>query len=147
MIENQNGQDIIDSLLDGTYKAPTGLKRIYYRVIVGIEDIFSPRHVKRRIKYAWQRLVRGWDDSELWNLDYTIAEFILPRLIRYKEISISYGAKYTEEEWSDILDKMIHSFQVITANEGVYYDLGQEEFELVQEGLKVFAEHYTQLWD
>ena len=38
-------------------------------------------------KYKQQRIERGFDDSELWNLDYTIASFVLPRLKRLKELN------------------------------------------------------------
>lgn len=49
-------------------------------------------HVKehndsRYKKYKKQRLERGFDDSETWNLDNTFVDFIIPRLERYLEIS------------------------------------------------------------
>ena len=38
-------------------------------------------------KFTKQRLERGFDDSETWNLDLTIAKFVLPRLESFKEYS------------------------------------------------------------
>lgn len=37
-------------------------------------------------KWKLERKLRGFDTTELWNLDATIAEFILPRLIAFKEM-------------------------------------------------------------
>ena len=39
-----------------------------------------PKNDDRLETYKEQRLERGFDDSELWNLDITIINFILPRL-------------------------------------------------------------------
>ena len=39
----------------------------------------------RNLKYFWQRRTRGWDDSDLYSLDYTIAKFVLPRLKVFAE--------------------------------------------------------------
>lgn len=37
-------------------------------------------------KRWWDRRTLGFDDSELWSLDYTIAKFIAPRLKKYMEV-------------------------------------------------------------
>ena len=42
---------------------------------------------KRSLRFWWQRGTRGWDDSETWGLDGTLARFILPRLQRFKEVT------------------------------------------------------------
>jgi len=44
-----------------------------------------PYMIKRRLKWFWQKRTRGFDDRELWSLEYTIAKYILPRLIAFKE--------------------------------------------------------------
>lgn len=54
--------------------------------------------------------------NELWNLDYTIAEFILPRLKKFKKESMGYpdqGEMDTPEKWNAALDKMILAFEYI----------------------------------
>ena len=40
------------------------------------------------IKQKWQKLTRGYSDEELWNLDSTICEWLLPRLKSFKEKTI-----------------------------------------------------------
>jgi hypothetical protein len=44
------------------------------------------RKTKRNTKFFWQRCRRGFDDSEAWSLDQSLARVILPRL---KEIAIA----------------------------------------------------------
>ena len=54
--------------------------------------------------------------KDIWNLDVTIAEFILPRLKLFKKKTISYpgyGEMDTPEKWDEALDKMILAFEYI----------------------------------
>ena len=101
--------------------------------------------------WAKQREERGFDDGELWNLDYTIAEFVLPRLKEFKRINpcCPYGLK--EREWNSILHKMIWSFQQ------KYDDIEFAPKELTEaqkklwykrysEGFKLFGKYFGQLW-
>jgi len=109
----------------------------------GTYSRFKLRIYIRAFKHYRQRLTRGWDDRELWNLDVTMAEFIYPRLKRLKEIQHGYPADLNEEEWSEILDKMILAFKLIKEED--YYikkDPGE-----ITEGLNLFVEYYSNLWD
>ena len=60
--------------------------------------------------------------SELWDLDYTFADFILPRLKAFKKNTISVPAQLSETEWNDILDKMILAFDYIIAEDSWWID-------------------------
>lgn len=53
----------------------------------------------------------GFYPFEVWNLDYTIAFFILPRLVYYRDIHPGAPDCYTEEEWNNKLDSYIEAFQ------------------------------------
>lgn len=112
-----------------------------------IDDIFKPkpfRLLRRRIRFFLQRRARGWDDSETWNLDTTIAEFVLPRLKRFKEVTNGYPGTDefpTPESWDVALDKMIRAFEIVLAG-----DIGLEEYPEFREGMDLFAKHYLQLW-
>jgi hypothetical protein len=61
----------------------------------------------RDLKFLKQRIIRGWDDSETWSLDFTVAKFMLPRLIRFKELKCGYPCNLTKEEWDKILDEIL----------------------------------------
>lgn len=76
----------------------------------------------RFLYYTYQRLFRGWDDSELWSLDHSFALWIVPRLKRMKEIQKGFPANLSDdwedgfEKWNIILNEMIEGF-VIKINE------------------------------
>lgn len=99
---------------------------------------------KRDIKYLVQRFTRGWDDSETWSLDASLAKLILPRLRRFKEVTIGHPADIDADEWSRSIDKMIETFEFISSDD--YYHSTVEQDKMVREGLKLFAENYRGLW-
>ena len=81
--------------------------------------------------------------SELWNLDYTFADFILLRLKAFKKNTISVPAQLSETEWNDILDKMILAFDYILDDEWWiddprydYIDYCHFSHSLTKEGLR-----------
>jgi len=111
-------------------------------------SIISDPDPERQAIYRQQRMERGFDDSELWSLDMTIAQFILPRLKRFKEVSEMrqcHPGSMSYEEWQDIMDKMIAAFERLA--KGVFFYNEDDEDMDVNTGLKLFAEHYLGLWN
>lgn len=106
-----------------------------------MKDNYKPG-LARRIKYAWQMVTTGICNQELWNLDCTIAEYVLPRLKKFKEYGHGYPAQLEENEWNIILDKMILSFQLVVDEEDDTNPSGY-----VSEGLELFGKWFTYLWD
>ena len=131
------------------------LKGIYSSIFA--ENIFH--NIKRQFKFFKQRIRCGFSDDELWGLELTIAEFCLPRLIRFKEIKCSYpGDGISEIDWDEILDKIIYSFEEIIRESDPFYDQEVEinkeylekrkiKIEKIQEGLDLFAKYFMNLWD
>lgn len=117
--------------------------------------------LKRKIKYFIQRWTRGWDDSELWSLDMTIAKFTIPRLQRFKEITISYPSECGSlEGWYKIIDEIIYALQACAYQwgpekgkitiEDVVYDFGESiewDWDRVKRGLEYFGKYFRDLWD
>ena len=64
-----------------------------------------PKNHKKERKISVQ--IDGWDT---WSLDHTLALIIHPALLEFKKDLSGHPATLTEEEWNDILDKMIFSF-------------------------------------
>ena len=94
----------------------------------------------------WQRLTRGWDDSETWSLDDSIAKLILPRLRRFKDVSIAYPVELTPEQWNSYLDEMIFAFEWFSSEER--WENGpdcHEKYEKAQKGIDLFAIYYSDL--
>lgn len=85
--------------------------------------------------------------NELWGLDYTLAKYILPRLIKFKDNAEGYPSDITWEEYLVILDKMIWSFDYIVKKE---YNTNFEDYiqedKRCQEGLHLFAKYFRSLW-
>jgi len=86
-----------------------------------------------KIKYKNQRITRGFDYTELWNLDGTIAKFILPRLIAFKDAIHHEPSMYKE------LDKMILAFEELSKEDYVINGV-------ISKGLKSFIKHFDNLW-
>jgi len=100
---------------------------------------------KREPEFIKQRLTRGFDDSETWSLRDTISNFILPRLIRFKEIASTHPFDITEQEWLNTLEKMIKSFELISRDNGALI-LTEEETLIMEEGLDLFRKDFLTLW-
>ena len=115
---------------------------------LGIPNIcfsLTDKDDKREKKFVKQRMTRGFDGSETWNLYGTIARFILPRLQCFKEVNFGYPMDMTSEEWDKILDKMINAFElIILENKAELEDDGK--YKEIDEGLGLFATHFLHLW-
>jgi hypothetical protein len=109
---------------------------------------FSLFLIKRKIKFFVQRCVRGWDDSQTWNLDYELAKFIAPRLKRFRELNVCHPMEMTSEEWDSTIDKMIFAFEKLSDDDYKWsYDNNQEEIhKKVEEGRDLFHKYYYNLW-
>lgn len=90
----------------------------------------GPQDVEKLAKYKKQRIERGFDDTELWSFDVTIAKFVLPRLIEFRKVANGYPADFkTFENWLATIDKMIYAFDHLV-NEEKYDDERDKELEL-----------------
>ena len=106
---------------------------------------------KRFFRFKWQKLTRGWDDSETWCLRSPFARFILPRLKRFKQLKAGHPCDITAKEWDEILDKMIFAFESLLEEENnPNYEEDVYEFnkryKKIQEGLELFGKWYLSLW-
>lgn len=111
------------------------------------------RMLKREIRYFWQRVCRGWDDSETWNLDAEISEFILPRLVRLFEITnhappydIEKKRDFTDAEWLDIRNKIIYALNESRINNPDSFLHDSEKGKKVEEGLDLLNKYRYSLW-
>ncbi len=89
----------------------------------------------RQSVWKKQREERGFDSTELWNLDITIAKFTLPRLKVYRDDIARHG----DSEWLTILDKMIFGLEEVTT---CPVGLSPE----AAEGLSLFGQYFHRLW-
>lgn len=113
--------------------------------------INTHRPIKREIRFLYQRLTRGWDDSDTFDLDYALAKLILPRLERFKELTIGHPASMAEEEWNNIIAEMVWGFRWLldgyekSFNEGEYKS-HEAQRNRAEAAFKLFGEYYLGLW-
>jgi hypothetical protein len=110
---------------------------------------------------------RGFSDSETWNLDAVMTEFILPRLKRFIEVRDgSFPSEFIEDDedeldgdaadasharslkkWHEVLDAMVDAFEIHNDDSfGGDTDMG-EKMKKMKSGLRLFAKYYCYLWD
>jgi hypothetical protein len=96
-------------------------------------------------KHWLQRVTRGFDDSELWSLDVTIARFVLPRLRAFAAVDHGHPNDMTMAQWQEAMAKMVRAFELIVEEDGAMMLPGRDEE--CQEGLDLFARYFRALWD
>jgi hypothetical protein len=86
--------------------------------------------------------------EEVWDLDFTLAKYIMPRLIKFKEVNkMSYPASFSSiEEWHSVIDKMIWSFDKVLKDDYTTENY-EEEYKKYLEGMNLFADYFGHLWD
>lgn len=101
---------------------------------------------KRSKKFKKQRINHGFDDSETWSLDCTIAKFLLPRLERLYDIKyIIYGGQCADHKSrKKALKHMIQAFRIIASES--YFLPSKEDQKKIDRGLKKFYKYYGSLW-
>jgi hypothetical protein len=123
---------------------------IFYCIPYKIKDF------RYEVKWAYQRVFRGFDDRAFWGLDSYLTEIILPVLKFLRKDGNGYPSKLTDEEWKDVLDKMIIGFQELHDEgymEGEWETYTWDKNRLiahqkkVNEGLKLFSRHFQNLWN
>ena len=119
-------------------------------------------------EYDPKAIAQTIDVEELYDLDVTIARFILPRLMMFKErCEYPRRMKLTHEQWNEVLDKMIFAFERIACqteedtpeykayikaiwnNEEDLADLKREakaSLKPISEGLSLYHKYYRSLW-
>lgn len=99
---------------------------------------------ERLPKYKEQYDRQGWDDTVTWNLNYEIIEFILPKLIRFRELTNGYPPRFTSfEEWKDAIWDMICWMQLFSDDKISYTT---EEKAIMAKGYALFMENFGSLW-
>ena len=118
---------------------------------------------RRHIKWAWQRVFRGWDDRALWGLDYWLVGKMREMLPKMRDKSgipsccyskLGWGSPSDEEDnaaikkWHGYVDQMIDGFEaaneILDSDSLVSYEKLHERY---HEGMKVFVEYMFALWN
>lgn len=124
-----------------------------YRIKYKVEDWI------REVKFGFQRMFRGYDDTAYWGLNTYLARMLVPIMKWYGDndphMMIKDADKeeyYTQEEQRQIYNHIITAFEEI-----LYDDISiqlEEDFKInsehrqarIKRGLELFAKHYQGFW-
>lgn len=121
---------------------------------------YKVENIMNSLRWWFQKKRRGYSDLELWNLDDTIAKWIVPRLKAFRDTTQAYPANLESfEQWQEMLGEMIFGFEF--SSDEWYRDnvfqCSKESLEekmaefdsLVQRaenGRVLFAKHFNGIW-
>lgn len=108
----------------------------YYGEALELKD--SDERLK---EFQNQRLERGFDESEIWSLDYSIILFALPRIKQLLEIEENIHSQITEEV-EGIIDFECEEY--LKDLRQIVKDL--ESYDNNQTDLSLFFKRFKQLW-
>jgi hypothetical protein len=111
------------------------------------EEVYSDEPEKLE-KYKKQRDERGFDDTETWHLDKTVALFLLPRLKRYIQVNNGFPCGMTEELYNEKLNYIVKSFEEYYQDENVEVSLELEKERLsnAKKAVAILGEIWFDLW-
>lgn len=120
-------------------KDPYGIKNVNFTLINETDSRWEV--------FKEERLQDGFDDSETWSLDSTIAKFVYPRLKSFYNDGdmVGYPASMTLEEWKNIVGTMLEAFRLYATTDSLEW--GEKENKVISKGLKLFAKHFSELWN
>ncbi len=97
------------------------------------------------LKNLYLRYKNGAGCCDVWSLDYYLAKKILPALKEFKKRNYSYPSNLKTEEWDEVLDKMIWSFDSYN-NKDFKLEFDEDWNKKRQEGFELFGKYFTSLW-
>ena len=108
--------------------------------------IASLRSGVRKIQFAYQRVVRGWDDRALWSLDHHLCKTLGAQLLRLADVAHGYPGEHgwTFEGWTAELRKRGRALEAYGLSDGRDYDT---VYPPARGALEWVAENLGSLWD
>ena len=99
-------------------------------------------------KYRQQREKQGFDDTETWHLDRTLALFLIPRLERFIQVNNGFPTSETEESYDEKLNFILNSFKeyYFNENEEVSLEIEKERLSNAKKAAIILGELWFDLW-
>jgi len=121
---------------------PEGLKNINFSVA---EEIYGKDPTSLE-KYKQQRFENGFDDTETWHIDRTLALFIIPRLKRFIEVNNGIPNGETVESYNEKLNFIISAFENYYATDRYYQSTDSTEREQLTDDVRKAVGLLSNLW-
>lgn len=111
------------------------------------EEVY-PDDLDKLAHYKKQRDEKGFDDTETWHLDKTIALFLMPRLERFIQVNNGFPCGETEESFNEKLNFILKSFKeyYYEENEEVSLELEKERLINAKKAVALLGELWFDLW-
>lgn len=117
---------------------------------------------KRAEKFRKQIIRKGYCDADLWSLNTSLAEYILPQLREFRNCTGGHPCSLkSTEAWQAIIDKMIWAFDMLiqendwpnweTKKKGETDNQWLRRLEAIREemqkGFELFGKWFPHLWN
>ena len=121
---------------------PEGLNNICFSVS---DDVYEKDPVVKE-KHRQRRFEFGFDDTETWHLDRTMALFIIPRLKRFMEVNNGIANGETEESYYEKLRFIIQAFENYYATDQYFNSVDIEERKKLTDDVRLAVDYLSKLW-
>jgi hypothetical protein len=121
---------------------PEGLSNICFSVA---DEIYEKDFVKKE-QYRQQRFENGFDDTETWHMDRTVALFIIPRLKRFIEVNNGIPNGETEESYNEKIRFIISAFENYYVSDKYFNSVDIEERKKLTDDVRQAVEYISKLW-
>jgi len=121
---------------------PEGINNICFSVA---NEIYEKDLVKKE-HYRQQRFERGFDDTETWHMDRTMALFIIPRLKRFIEVNNGIPNGETEESYDEKIRFIISAFENYYVSDKYFNSVDIEERKKLTDDVRLAVEYLSKLW-
>ena len=122
---------------------------------------FKVKNLYYQVKYGFQRMFRGYDDTEVFDMDMVFIDRYLKILKDFRKNHCGYPPSITNEQWDDILDEMIKHLTLMNENNIMSElkkgmpDSFKHDYKTVSEIMdrhkdeffKLFSKWFYNLWD
>jgi len=121
---------------------PEGLNNICFSVA---EECYKNGTTELE-RHKKQRFENGFDDTETWHLDRTMALFIIPRLKRFMEVNNGIANGETEESYYEKLRFIIGAFENYYVSDKYFNSVDIEERKKLTDDVRLAVEYLSKLW-
>ena len=111
-----------------------------------VADEVYEKDLATREMYKQQRFEQGFDDTETWHMDRTIALFIIPRLKKFIELNNGIPTGETVESYNEKLKFIISAFENYYATNKYYDSVDDAERKQLTDDVKKAVEYLSELW-
>lgn len=102
---------------------------------------------RNRVRWAAQRVVRGWDDTVLWSIDNHLAETLGAQLQRFGAGTYAFCEGYPLIEWREDLIKHGKALSRYARDQYSFLDDEKQMVADAKEALHWVADNLEALWD